>query len=125
MSRRNHKLLLHLLLLLVTLSPLRGFAMPQTGEPAMQDCQQMQMSVGKRQLAQQDEQICEFCQSPGCDDGQCNMALCGAFHTPVTFLAFAGIPPVSHTDFVPAAVPGNRLPDRNEPPLIRPPICIS
>ncbi len=125
MSRRNHKLLLHLLLLLVTLSPLRSFAMPQTGEPAMHGCEQVQTTLGKRHQAAQDEQICEFCQAPGCDDGQCNMALCGAFHTPVTFLAFAGIPSANHVAFVPAPVPGNRLPDRSEPPLIRPPICIS
>ena len=125
MPRREHKLLLHLLLLLVTLSPLRAFAMPQMAEPVMHGCEQAQVAHGKRQPAAQDEAVCDFCQVPGCGDAQCNMALCSAFHTPVTFLVFAAPPAVQHADYARQRLPADRLPDRSEPPLIRPPICIS
>ncbi len=125
MSRRNHKLLLYLLLLLVSLSPLRSFAIPTMAEAAMHDCQQMQMSMSKRHHAQQDKQVCGFCQSPGCDDGQCNMALCSAVHAPVAFLVFSPSGTPNLIESLPAIEPDDHLPDRSEPPLIRPPIRIS
>ncbi len=123
MSRHADRKLLYLLLLLVSLSPLRGFAMPQM-RAAMSECAQRQAVGIHRQAHRQATQaVCEHCQAPACDDVQCNMALCGAFHTPASFLVIAGISPLQRVETAPVSRPAERLPDHTEPPLIRPPIA--
>ena len=125
MPRHANRILLHLLLLLVSLSPLRGFAMPQTSAAMMSGCEQMQHAVTMHQAQEREIQtVCAFCKAPGCEDGQCNMALCGAFHTPVSFLTVVGIASAQGVAIAPPARPGEILPDRSEPPLIRPPIAL-
>jgi len=117
-----HKLL-YLLLLLVSLSPLRGFAMVQVAEVAMSECPQMHVATQRASRATAVSPDCETCQNGGCEDHQCNMALCGAAHG-------AGMLPglVGHLSAPPpAASPvAHRMrgfTHRTEPPLIRPPIA--
>ncbi len=124
MPRPADRKLLYLLLLLVSLSPLRGFAMaPVT--MAMSECEQMQtMAAGQPAEKAAADAVCAFCQVPGCDDGQCNMALCGVFHTPVSFLVIVDPLSAQGGRTPPMSRLIERLPDHTEPPLIRPPIAL-
>ncbi len=125
MPRTARSILLHLLLLLVSLAPLRGFAMPPMAETAVvNECEHAVPAAVRQQQAAEAEDRCAFCQVPGCEDGQCNMALCSAFHTPVTFLSFAAIVPVHVPATERITPPGDIFSHRTEPPLIRPPIAL-
>jgi len=119
----SHKLLF-LLLFLVSLSPLRGVAMPQLAEAEMRECPQaVSVAATHGVRAGMDQERCAACQNGGCEDHQCNMALCGALHAPGVFLHLAVT--ASHAPHSAILVPlvSRDFSHRTEPPLIRPPIA--